>query len=65
MGRTRSQHSPSSMARAIHPFHALLAGDGLYADTTGELENEALDPGALSVVASELAWDAVLASFER
>jgi L-aminopeptidase/D-esterase-like protein len=55
----------ASMARAIHPFHALLDGDVLYAVTTGEVENEALDPIALSVVASELAWDAVLASFER
>jgi L-aminopeptidase/D-esterase-like protein len=54
----------ASMARAIHPFHALLDGDVLYAVTTAEVENEALDPVALSVVASELAWDAVLASFE-
>jgi L-aminopeptidase/D-esterase-like protein len=55
----------ASMARAIHPFHALLDGDVLYAVTTAEVENSALDPIALSVVASELAWDAVLASFER
>jgi L-aminopeptidase/D-esterase-like protein len=54
-----------SMARAIHPFHALLDGDVLYAVTTAEVENAVLDPIALSVVASELAWDAVLASFDR
>jgi 6-aminohexanoate-oligomer endohydrolase len=53
----------ASMARAIHPFHALPDGDVLYAVTTGEVENPAVDPIGLSVVASELAWDAVLASF--
>ena len=54
----------ASMARAIHPFHALVDGDVLYAVTTGEVENPLLDGISLSVVASELAWDAVLASFE-
>jgi L-aminopeptidase/D-esterase-like protein len=52
----------ASMARAIHPFHALTDGDVLYAATTNELDNEALDSVALAVVASELAWDAVLAA---
>jgi 6-aminohexanoate-oligomer endohydrolase len=51
-----------SMSRAIQPFHALLDGDVLYAVTTGEVENGALDSTALGVVASEVAWDAVLAS---
>ena len=50
----------ASMARAIQPFHALTDGDVLYAVTTGEVENEALDSVGLGVVASELAWDAVL-----
>ena len=53
----------ASMARAIHPFHALVDGDVLYAATTGEVENPRLDGMTLAVVASELAWDAVLASF--
>ena len=53
----------ASMARAIHPFHTLVDGDVLYAVTTGEVTNPALDAVALGVVASELAWDAVLASF--
>jgi 6-aminohexanoate-oligomer endohydrolase len=53
----------ASMARAIHPFHALPDGDVLYAVTTAEVENPAVDPIGLSVVASELAWDAVLVSF--
>jgi len=52
----------ASMARAIHPFHALTDGDVLFAATTNEVENEALDSVALGVVASELAWDAVLAA---
>lgn len=54
----------ASLARAIHPFHALVDGDVLYAVSTGEVENDALDSVALGVVASELAWDAVLASFD-
>lgn len=52
----------TSMARAIHPFHALTDGDVLFATTTNEVENEALDSLSLGVIASELAWDAVLAA---
>ncbi len=51
----------SSMARAIQPFQSLADGDVLYAVTTGEIEDE-LDPVTLAVIASEVAWDAVLAS---
>src|SRR5205823_13322870 len=50
----------ASMARAIHPFHALTDGDVLFAATTNEVDNEALDSVTLGVLASELAWDAVL-----
>jgi L-aminopeptidase/D-esterase-like protein len=53
----------ASMARAIHPFHALVDGDVLYAVTTGEVANPAVDSIGLGVVVSELAWDAVLRSF--
>jgi L-aminopeptidase/D-esterase-like protein len=52
----------ASMSRAIQPFHALTDGDILYAVTTSEVQNEALDPVTLAVIASEVAWDAVLAS---
>jgi L-aminopeptidase/D-esterase-like protein len=52
----------SSMARAIQPFHALVDGDVLYAVTTGEVETLALPSLTLGVLASELAWDAVLAA---
>jgi L-aminopeptidase/D-esterase-like protein len=52
----------TSMARAIHPFHALTDGDVFFAATTNEVDNEALDSLTLGVVASELAWDAVLAA---
>jgi 6-aminohexanoate-oligomer endohydrolase len=52
----------TSMARAIHPFHALTDGDVLFAATTNEVENDALDSLTLGVVTSELAWDAVLAA---
>jgi L-aminopeptidase/D-esterase-like protein len=52
----------ASMARAIQPFHALTDGDVLFAATTNDVENEELDSVALGVIASELAWDAVLAA---
>jgi L-aminopeptidase/D-esterase-like protein len=52
----------SSLARAIQPFHALVDGDVLFAVTTDEVENADLPAMSLGVVASELAWDAVLAS---
>ena len=54
----------ASMARAIHPFHVLGDGDVLYAATTAEVDNPRLDVTSLSVVASELAWDAVLSCFD-
>jgi 6-aminohexanoate-oligomer endohydrolase len=53
----------ASLARAIHPFHALVDGDVLYAVTTGSVTNERLDSVTLGVIASELAWDAVLSCF--
>ena len=53
----------SSMARAIQPFHTIQDGDILFAATTGEVENEALQSTTdFGLVASELAWDAVLNS---
>jgi L-aminopeptidase/D-esterase-like protein len=52
----------SSLARAIQPLHGPTDGDVLYAITTDEVENAAIDPTTLGVIASELAWDAVLAS---
>jgi L-aminopeptidase/D-esterase-like protein len=55
----------SSLARAIQPFHTLNDGDVLYAITTAEVENPALDDVSLGVIASELAWDAVLDSAPR
>jgi 6-aminohexanoate-oligomer endohydrolase len=53
----------TSLARAIQPFHALVDGDVLYTVSTGEIEDEELTSTSLGVVASELAWDAVLSSF--
>lgn len=52
----------SSMARAIQPFHTLNDGDALYTVSTNAVVDNTIDPLALGVVASELAWDAVLAS---
>ena len=53
----RSVHS--SLARAIQPFHTADDGDVLFAVTTGGVE-ASLSLTALSVLAGELAWDAVL-----
>ena len=52
----------TAMGRAIYPFHTLQDGDVLYAVTTNEVENPAVGGIALGMLASELAWDAVLAS---
>jgi L-aminopeptidase/D-esterase-like protein len=52
----------SSMSRAIQPFATEEDGDILYAVSTDEVENKGLSPLDLGVIASELAWDAVLAS---
>jgi 6-aminohexanoate-oligomer endohydrolase len=52
----------SSMARAIQPFHTTNDGDVLFALSTDEVENDALGVANLGVIASELAWDAVLSS---
>ena len=51
----------SSMARAIQPFHTMKDGDLLLTATTGAIENDALaDSTDFGLIASELAWDAVL-----
>jgi hypothetical protein len=52
----------SSMARAIQPIATEEDGDVLYAVTTDEIENPALQPIDLTTIASEVAWDAILAS---
>jgi L-aminopeptidase/D-esterase-like protein len=54
----------SAMARAIQPFHSWNDGDVLYAVTTAEVENPALDTTMLGILASELAWDAVLNCYQ-
>jgi L-aminopeptidase/D-esterase-like protein len=52
----------SSMARAIQPFSTESDGDVLFAVTTDEVENSKLSPRDLGMIASELAWDAILSS---
>lgn len=52
----------TSMARAIQPFHTIYDGDVLYAVTTNEVENPALEAVSLGALSSELAWDAVLSA---
>ncbi len=53
----------ASMARAIQPFHAARDGDVFFTVSTEEVENPALSGIELGTIASEVAWDAVLASF--
>jgi L-aminopeptidase/D-esterase-like protein len=60
--RTLGRQVHASMARGIQPFHALVDGDVLFAVTTNEVESPVLESIGLGVVASELAWDAVLAA---
>ncbi|MHC4975690.1 MAG: P1 family peptidase [Planctomycetota bacterium] len=54
----------TSMARAIHPFATLADGDVFIAATTGQVKPEGLGTGFswFGLLASEVAWDAVLAS---
>jgi L-aminopeptidase/D-esterase-like protein len=51
----------SSMSRAIEPFHTPVDGDVLYAVSTHEVAGS-VNQFVLAAAASELAWDAVLAS---
>lgn len=53
----------TSMARAIQPFQTAHDGDVLFTVSTNTLEIPGADGHRLGVLASELAWDAVLASF--
>ena len=53
----------ASMARAIQPFHTMRDGDVLFTATNGEVENPRLKSTTdFGLIASELAWDAVLNS---
>jgi L-aminopeptidase/D-esterase-like protein len=52
-----------SMSRAIEPFNTPVDGDVLYAVTTNEVAGDhQVNEFVLAAAASELAWDAVLAS---
>ena len=63
--RSIARQVHTSMARAIKPFHARWDGDILYACSTQTADDPALDEVSLGVVASELAWDAVLACYDE
>jgi L-aminopeptidase/D-esterase-like protein len=52
----------NSMARAIQPFGTFADGDTLFAVTTGEVNNTTLNALDLDTLASETAWDAILAT---
>lgn len=51
-----------SMARGIQPYSTAEDGDVLFAVTTAEVDNPSLSAMDLSALASEVAWDAILAS---
>lgn len=50
----------TSMARAIYPFHTIDDGDVLFMTTTNEVDNPDVNANLIGLLASELAWDAVL-----
>ena len=52
----------TSMGRAIQPFGTLNDGDVLFAASTGDVDSSDLHPTDLGTVASEVMWDAILAS---
>ena len=63
--RSVARQVHASMARAIQPFHSRWDGDILYACSTQTVDDTTLDEVSLGVVASELAWDAVLACYDE
>lgn len=62
--RSVARQVHASLARAIQPFNTRWDGDILFAVSTQRVTNDVLDEVGLGVVASELAHDAVLASFD-
>jgi L-aminopeptidase/D-esterase-like protein len=62
--RSIARQVHGSMARAIQPFNTRWDGDILFAVSTQKTAGAPLDEVGLGIVASELAWDAVLASFD-
>ena len=52
----------ASMSRAIQPFATLYDGDVLYAVSTAEIDQSKLSSPEIGVLASEVMWDAILAS---
>jgi L-aminopeptidase/D-esterase-like protein len=62
--RSVARQVHASMSRAIQPFNTRWDGDILFAVSTQRVDNNTLDEVSLGVVASEIAWDAVLASFD-
>jgi L-aminopeptidase/D-esterase-like protein len=52
----------ASLARSIQPYSTENDGDVLFAVTTGEVDNTSLSAVDLGLIASEVAWDAVLSS---
>lgn len=54
----------SSMSRCIQPFHTRFDGDVFYTVTTGQVKNHSLSVATLGLLASELAWDAVLSAVQ-
>ena len=62
--RSVARQVHASLARAIQPFNTRWDGDILFAVSTQQVTNEKLDEVSLGIVASEIAWDAVLASFD-
>ena len=62
--RSIARQVHASLARAIQPFNTRWDGDVLFAVTTQRVEDPTLDEVSLGVIASEVAWDAVLASFD-
>jgi 6-aminohexanoate-oligomer endohydrolase len=63
--RSIARQVHTSMARAIQPFHSRWDGDILYACSTQSVDDPTIDEVTLGVVASELAWDAVLACYDE
>src|SRR6202795_5329382 len=60
--RTLERFSIQAMARAIQPFGTEFDGDTLFAVSTSEVKQDSISAVDLGTLASEVAWDAILAS---
>jgi hypothetical protein len=64
VGIAEYKEGPTGCTVFYFPKDAISVADVLYSATTNEVETSTLDVTDLGVIASELAWDAILSCFQ-